>query len=579
MINLGVVEDINDPLQANRVKVRVFFMHTQDKALIPTTDLFWSIVGMPSTGASSNGIGQSHGLIVGSHVYGTFLDNAQQNFFVMGTFYSNDPKDTSEEMKNGYPQNKCTVTEKKHTFQLNDGKNEVILSHGGGGELHFFEDDNVGLKSLNNFVLSVKKDSVDDIGGNKNVNVTEKSFYNSGNDTLISSGTKIILAAPQVIMNPTFGFVRAEFTDSEKLPYIKESVYNSDILSDHPDAPTNSEVLDKGYAASICVLDKTKNMYDFLNSQLDLDWVERPTPGRNPNIKALFDEIGFDGGAYSDSTAWCAVTLSATLKRCGYKYIKTMSALNYANYGTEVTYTKNPTDREKELISILTNAEKGDILVFSRGGAFGHVGVFSGEFDVVSGKFGCLGGNQGNRIKLSYFNIRGNTYLKLLTIRKPIPCAITAVTCDDIKDVNDSLPTAWNDYDEFQTFVRNLYFEDRSDPDDLGIAAVGHVVLNRKKHPEYPKTLAKVILQPLQFSWRNNGEVTRTALPTDKKSWERCVRIAKSVLCGNTPDPTNNSTCYYAIGSRSEASFRKLFSKEIVFQGEIGKHRFYSQID
>jgi len=84
----GVVEDLKDPLNIGRVRVRCFGFHTDDPAVLPYTDLPWAQVLMPVTSASFSAIGTSAtGLIEGSHVVGFFMDgdNAQMPM-VMGSF-------------------------------------------------------------------------------------------------------------------------------------------------------------------------------------------------------------------------------------------------------------------------------------------------------------------------------------------------------------------------------------------------------------------------------------------------------------------------------------------------------------
>ena len=90
MMNLelygGVVEDRNDPLFLNRVRVRIFNLYTHDKQFIATPDLAWSDVMMPTTTPGLSGLGTSHhGLIEGSYVIGFFRDKARQDFLVIGT--------------------------------------------------------------------------------------------------------------------------------------------------------------------------------------------------------------------------------------------------------------------------------------------------------------------------------------------------------------------------------------------------------------------------------------------------------------------------------------------------------------
>ena len=84
---IGVVEDVNDPLQAGRVRVRIYGIHTPDINELPTSDLPWSQVMMPMNSASLSGAGTSPvGVQAGSMVYGVFLDaGSYQQFLVQGT--------------------------------------------------------------------------------------------------------------------------------------------------------------------------------------------------------------------------------------------------------------------------------------------------------------------------------------------------------------------------------------------------------------------------------------------------------------------------------------------------------------
>ncbi len=89
----GVIEDINDPLEMGRVKVRAYGYHTADKRIgigIPTEALPWAHVMMPITSASCSGIGESAtGILPGSWVIGFFRDGeACQDPIIMGTLPS-----------------------------------------------------------------------------------------------------------------------------------------------------------------------------------------------------------------------------------------------------------------------------------------------------------------------------------------------------------------------------------------------------------------------------------------------------------------------------------------------------------
>jgi hypothetical protein len=84
---IGQVEDVNDPKQSGRVKVRCVGWHPKDKKQMPTKDLPWSHVAMPTTHAQQARIGGKHGLLNGCWVMGIFLDGQEaQKPFIMNTF-------------------------------------------------------------------------------------------------------------------------------------------------------------------------------------------------------------------------------------------------------------------------------------------------------------------------------------------------------------------------------------------------------------------------------------------------------------------------------------------------------------
>lgn len=87
---VGVVEDRMDPELMNRVKVRCFGYHTEDRKQLPTEDLPWATPMMPVTSASNSGIHESpHGMIESSLVVGFFRDGHDaQDPVIMGTIAS-----------------------------------------------------------------------------------------------------------------------------------------------------------------------------------------------------------------------------------------------------------------------------------------------------------------------------------------------------------------------------------------------------------------------------------------------------------------------------------------------------------
>jgi len=84
----GVIEDRNDPMFLNRVRVRIHGSHSHDKQMIATPDLPWSEVMMPTTSPSISGLGTTtHGLLEGSTVMGFYRDHLEmQDPVVIGSF-------------------------------------------------------------------------------------------------------------------------------------------------------------------------------------------------------------------------------------------------------------------------------------------------------------------------------------------------------------------------------------------------------------------------------------------------------------------------------------------------------------
>ena len=82
----GVVEDRQDPLKLGRCRVRCLGYHTEDKNVLPTTDLPLAHPLLPITSSGVSGIGQTPlGLLEGSWVIGFFRDaDTKQDAVILG---------------------------------------------------------------------------------------------------------------------------------------------------------------------------------------------------------------------------------------------------------------------------------------------------------------------------------------------------------------------------------------------------------------------------------------------------------------------------------------------------------------
>lgn len=85
---VGVVVSNHDPLKLGRVKVRIRGLHSNSEEDIPTSDLPWAQVLVPSTEGGISGIGKMPQLQNGSQVVGFFADGeASQIPIIMGSLH------------------------------------------------------------------------------------------------------------------------------------------------------------------------------------------------------------------------------------------------------------------------------------------------------------------------------------------------------------------------------------------------------------------------------------------------------------------------------------------------------------
>ena len=143
----GVVEDINDTDNLNRVKVRCYGWHTTNTSLVSTENLPWATVMMPVTSASTKGNGGNHHLEAevkdkdgniteaGSWVVGFFRDGpSAQDPMVMGSIATQTdgiqdiPTESSVD-------NKVYKSKAGHLIEIDntDGAEEVRITHGKKG--------------------------------------------------------------------------------------------------------------------------------------------------------------------------------------------------------------------------------------------------------------------------------------------------------------------------------------------------------------------------------------------------------------------------------------------------------------
>lgn len=82
---IGIVEDIKDPEQLGRVRVRAHGVHTSDLEKLPTSALPFMIPVQDITTPAISGIGRSPtGMLMGTQVFGVFIDEKLQQGLILG---------------------------------------------------------------------------------------------------------------------------------------------------------------------------------------------------------------------------------------------------------------------------------------------------------------------------------------------------------------------------------------------------------------------------------------------------------------------------------------------------------------
>ncbi len=113
---------------------------------------------------------------------------------------------------------------------------------------------------------------------------------------------------------------------------------------------------------------------------------EGPGPEDNPAIMEMYASVGHDWVEH-DSVAWCAAFVGHCLEKAGLNSTRRLNARSYLDWGIPVD---------------LTDAQAGDIVVFSRGSKSwqGHVGFF---VKTTGAMIEVLGGNQSDAVTIQRY--------------------------------------------------------------------------------------------------------------------------------------------------------------------------------
>lgn len=128
-------------------------------------------------------------------------------------------------------------------------------------------------------------------------------------------------------------------------------------------------------------------------------------------------------------------------------------------------------------------------------------------------------------------------------------------------DKNSSTAKAPSGDDMVNLLARLINGEARGEPYE-GQVAVGAVILNRVKSPQFPNTIPGVIYQKGQFSCVTDGQIN---VAIDKES--TVYKAAQEAM--NGADPTNGALYFY---NPSKTKSKWLYSLPVV--ATIGDHKF-----
>ncbi|MEP3226743.1 MAG: cell wall hydrolase [Parasphingorhabdus sp.] len=123
-----------------------------------------------------------------------------------------------------------------------------------------------------------------------------------------------------------------------------------------------------------------------------------------------------------------------------------------------------------------------------------------------------------------------------------------------------------------QCLTSAIYYEAGLEP-DAGQRAVAQVVLNRVRHPSYPRTVCGVVFQGserstgCQFSYTCDGSLRRKP---SNFHWNRAKKVAALALSGKIASPVGTATHYHTT------EIYPYWAPSLRFLGTIGAHRFYS---
>jgi len=123
---------------------------------------------------------------------------------------------------------------------------------------------------------------------------------------------------------------------------------------------------------------------------------------------------------------------------------------------------------------------------------------------------------------------------------------------------------------DLDCLAQAVYYEARGETPS-GQAAVAQVVLNRVRHPSFPKSICAVVFQGArtsgcQFSFACDGASHH---PTESAAWRRAEQVAAKALDGAVMAEVGNATHFHVAGLSAD------WGPHLLKVAQIGSHVFY----
>jgi len=183
---VGVVTNTeDDPLQIGRAQVRIHGIH--DDEAIQDKHLPWAQIVVPVTHAVHEGKGQFLGMLVGTQVFGVFLDGKNSQLpLIVGSIPKEGDSNSRVKKFGEYPKNKVYATESGHYKEYDDtyAKERIREQHMLGGFTEMYTDEN----QKTSYVINVTGDC--DIKVKGTANITGSEGVNIGGGPVSINGKK-----------------------------------------------------------------------------------------------------------------------------------------------------------------------------------------------------------------------------------------------------------------------------------------------------------------------------------------------------------------------------------------------------